>query len=160
MVAMPLLCTPGIIESNRLLPPPLKVKCELVSKLVFEERAVVVTVNIATALSETPTGRLVESSSPIVTLVGKVNVGPEARAAQTPIARTMSKMASRNNFLAGANKVSAPSCFSLRKDINFITIEFTASKRHDLLHSVHGSSFIGITFPGLSTKSSPGCSAK
>jgi hypothetical protein len=37
--------------------------------------------------------------------------------------------------LAGANKISAPSCFSPHKDINFIAIEFIASRRHDLLHS-------------------------
>ena len=59
IVAVPLLCNPGIMESSRLVPAPLKVRCVLLNKLVFDDLAVVVTVKMATALSETPIGRLV-----------------------------------------------------------------------------------------------------
>lgn len=155
IVAVPLLCKLGIIESSRLVPAPLKVRCELLNKLVFDDLAVVVTVKIASALSVTPTGRLVESSSPIVMLVGRVNTGAAARAIQPLIASTISTATRCSSFLLDAKKFSAQVCCFPGKDIDFITIEFTTSKRHDLLDSFHGSSLIGVSFPSLSTNSHP-----
>ena len=82
-------------------------RLELLIKLVFEEVAVVVTVNIATAASVIPTSTLVESSSVIVTLSGSVRTGPDARAAKPPKTSIMKTIVRRTNLLA-CKRPSAP----------------------------------------------------
>lgn len=86
IVAVPLLCVFGMIDSNRLAPDPLNARCALLIRLVFDDVAVVATVKICTLVSVTLTGRFVASSSPIVTDDGSVNDGAVALAVKLVIA--------------------------------------------------------------------------
>ena len=107
ITVVPYWCNLGWIESSRFVPEPVKARLELLIRLVFEDVAVVVTVNTATALSVTPISRSVEESSVTVGLVGTVNTGPAAWAAAPPKISNTRTVIRRNNLLA-FKRQSAP----------------------------------------------------
>ena len=105
MVAVPYLCNPGLMIKRRFVPKPLNARLELLTRLLLEELAVVVTVKMGTVPSVTPTDMAVILSSPKVTVAGNVNVGA-ARALRPPKPSSADAKTSRRHELAGLRRVT------------------------------------------------------
>src|SRR5581483_11018912 len=98
------------MASERFVPTPLKARLALLIKFVFDDDAVVCTVNIGVTPSVTPMESVVETSSPTDGLVGRINTG--AAADQLAAAINVTAAINRAMFLAGRQAAERTDAFA------------------------------------------------
>ena len=129
IVVVPDLSVFGVIERKRFVPEPLKERLALLTRLVFDEVALVTTVKMGTALSVTPTLISVEEFSATVTLFDSVSTGAAARAAIPPKASIVRTTLSRTKIFVDV-RLLAPAKIIPDSDLEFIVFSLMAPKEH------------------------------